>query len=346
MQKKRKKVLLLHTGGTFGMRVDAGSHEVQHTTSGYLGELLSHVPELGSIADLDLQILCNLDSSDMRSEQWRKIADAIHARWNECDGFVVIHGTDTMAYTAAALSFFMSGITKPVVLTGSQRPLSVLRSDARSNIIDAVELATSDVPEVCICFDSEVHRGTRVTKFSSEHMQAFRSYNAPLLGNFGVHFHLVRELVKPAVENKTPPILDCRAQDNIIALDCVPGQSLSDAVVDAIVGSVQGIVIRGFGSGNLPINASSWLQLCEKALIRRIPVVMATQCGAGMVSLNAYENGRAFVDLGVISGADMSFESLTVKLMVMLGRGIPFEKRHRFFAEPIAMECEFGNDSV
>jgi L-asparaginase len=236
----------------------------------------------------------------------------------------------------------MSNLTKPVVLTGSQRPLSVLRSDARANIIDAVELATLDIPEVCICFDSEVHRGTRVTKFSSEHMQAFRSYNSPVIGNFGVHFQVNREIAKSAVDSKVAPVLDCRAVDNIIALDCVPGQNISNEVIESIVSSVCGIVIRGFGSGNLPISKSSWIALCTRALERSIPVVMATQCGAGMVSLNAYENGRAFVDLGVISGSDMSFESLTVKLMVMLGRGVAFEQRHKFFAEPIAMECERG----
>jgi L-asparaginase len=342
MQKKRKKVLLLHTGGTFGMRVESGSQEVKPTTAGYLGELLAHVPELTSIADLDLQILCNLDSSDMRSEQWRILAECICGRWSEFDGFVIIHGTDTMAYTSSALSFYMSNLTKPVVLTGSQRPLSVLRSDARANIIDAVELATLDIPEVCICFDSEVHRGTRVTKFSSEHMQAFRSYNSPVIGNFGVHFQVNREIAKSAVDSKVAPVLDCRAVDNIIALDCVPGQNISNEVIESIVSSVCGIVIRGFGSGNLPISKSSWIALCTRALERSIPVVMATQCGAGMVSLNAYENGRAFVDLGVISGSDMSFESLTVKLMVMLGRGVAFEQRHKFFAEPIAMECERG----
>lgn len=348
MQQRKKRVLLLHTGGTFGMQVDSGTQQVQPSSSGYLGELLQRVPELGAIADLDLKILCNLDSSDMRYAIWKNLAEQIAQSWHDFDGFVVVHGTDTMAYTASALSFFMKGVNKPIVLTGSQRPLSVLRSDARSNIIDSVELATLGFPEIMVCFDSKVHRGTRVTKYSSEHMQAFRGYNSPSLGSFGVHFRINKKTLRrrAIVSRLQMPELDCRANENIVALDCVPGMNLSAAVIASIVDSAQGIVIRGFGSGNLPINGSSWIQLCEKAFEKQIPVVMATQCSAGMVVLSAYENGRAFVDRGVISGGDMSFESLTVKLMVMLGRAVPFEDRHQFFATPLAGECVDRNDDI
>ncbi len=348
MQLKKKRVLLLHTGGTFGMHVDAGTNQVQPSNAGYLGGLLQKVPELADIANLDLQILCNLDSSDMRAVIWRTLAETIVSRWDSFDGFVVVHGTDTMAYTASALSFFMENVTKPIVLTGSQRPLSVLRSDARANIIDAVELATLGIPEIMICFDSKVHRGTRVTKYSSEHMQAFRGYNAPPLGSFGVHFRVNKRSLrrKAQISTLAKPCLDCRANDNIIAIDCVPGMNLSPTVINAIVSSVRGIVIRGFGSGNLPIESSSWISLCENAFKNKIPVVMATQCSAGMVSLNAYENGRAFVERGVISGNDMSFESLTVKLMVMLGRQISFDTRHEFFAKPLSDECIHQDDDI
>jgi L-asparaginase len=341
MHQRKKRVLLLHTGGTFGMQVDANTQQVQPSHGAYLSDLLKRVPDLEHLADLELVVLCNLDSSDMRFAVWKNLAETIEANWERFDGFVVVHGTDTMAYTSSALSFFMKGITKPVVLTGSQRPLSVLRSDARANIIDAVELATLGIPEIMICFDSKVHRGTRVTKYSSEHMQAFRSYNAPSIGSYGVHFRVNKRLLRQraTVSRTARPVLDCRANDNIIALDCVPGMNLSHPLIEAIVSSVDGIVIRGFGSGNLPINDSSWIDLCERALVRKVPVVMATQCGAGMVSLTAYENGRAFVERGVISAHDMSFESLTVKLMVMLGRGVPFEERHAFFATPLANEC-------
>jgi L-asparaginase len=348
MQSRKKRVLLLHTGGTFGMHVDEGTQQVHHSHSGYLSELLRRVPELESLADLDLRILCNVDSSDMRYAIWKNLAEVIEQNWADFDGFVVVHGTDTMAYTATALSFFMKGVTKPIVLTGSQRPLSVLRSDARLNIIDSVELATLGVPEIMICFDSKVHRGTRVTKFSSEHMQAFRGHNSHSLGNFGVHFRMNKRSLKrrAAVSRQARPSLDCRANDNIIALDCLPGMNLSELVIDAIVNSVSGIVIRGFGSGNLPIEGSSWISLCEKAFAREIPVVMGTQCSAGHVSLTAYENGRAFVERGVISGHDMSFESLSVKLMVLLGRKIPFAERHQFFATPLAGECIPVDDSI
>jgi L-asparaginase len=338
----------LHTGGTFGMQVDANTQQVHPLQGAYLSDLLKRVPDLEHIANLDLVVLCNLDSSDMRFAVWKNLAETIETNWEHFDGFVIVHGTDTMAYTASALSFFMNGVTKPIVLTGSQRPLSVLRSDARANIIDAVELATLGIPEIMICFDSKVHRGTRVTKYSSEHMQAFRSHNAPSIGSFGVHFRVNKGLLRrrAVVSRATRPRLDCRANENIIALDCVPGMNLSSALIDVIVSSVDGVVIRGFGSGNLPINNSSWIELCDKAYAKKIPVVMATQCGAGTVSLTAYENGRAFVERGVISAHDMSFESLTVKLMVMLGRGVSFDNRHTFFATPMANECLLQDNSI
>jgi len=338
--KHQKKILLIHTGGTFGMMVSSDSSEVKQTNKDYLGSLFSYVPELMKLAKLEIEIPINIDSSDITGEVWAEIAEIIQHRWDDFDGFVIIHGTDTMAYTSAALSYFLSSLTKPVVLTGSQRPLSELRSDASSNIIDAVELATVGIPEVMVCFHSKVYRGTRVTKFSTEHMQAFKAHNAPHLGHFGVRLDVNARVARRVVPEhaRHRPVLDTRICCEVTSIDSVPGCLLSDTLIDAIIASSKGIMIRAFGAGNLPIEESHWFRLCEQAMNHRIPVVVATQCGAGAVYLNAYANGRAFLERGVISSYDMSFEAACVKLMVLLGRDIPYEKRHEFMKTPLSSE--------
>lgn len=338
-RRRLKKVLLIHTGGTFGMQKGA-PHLALSRSSEYLGTLFKRVPELEEIAEIDLEILCNVDSSDISPVVWKRLAEAIVSKWHDYDGFVIIHGTDTMAYTASALSFFLEGVSKPIVLTGSQRALSEIRTDARANIIDSVELATLGFGGVMICFDSKVHRGTRASKYSNEHLQAFRSYNSQPLGAFGVHFIYNKKLLpRVASTTRTNPKCDTRIDTNIACIDCVPGVALSAALQRAILETAHAVVLRGFGAGNLPLADASFENLCKKARDKKIPVVMATQCPSGRISLTAYANGRRFRELGVVSGLDMSFEALTVKLMVMLGRKIKFERRHAFFSTPLAFEC-------
>ena len=358
-----KKVLLLHTGGTFGMAINTETAsaaltdqsssaspflssskqgETHLTSPALLGSLFTQVPELKQLAHLELRILCNLDSSDMNPAVWQLIAQTIQTEWDSFDGFVVVHGTDTLAYSAAAVAFFLGGLTKSVVFTGSQRPLSELRTDARANIIDAVELATTGIPEVMVCFDNKVHRGTRVTKHSNEHMQAFRSINTSPLGAFGVHFRVNKRLAYPTVPvlDRHRPSIDLRISDQIFVLDAVPGTLLPLQLIEPLLTSISGLVLRGFGAGNLPLAEGRFEELCKQAYKRSIPVIMASQCQAGTVNLSAYANGLAFQQQHVVSARDMTFESLTVKLMIMLGRKIPFEQRHTFFATPLAAECE------
>ena len=336
-----KRVKIIHTGGTFGMMISEGEQTVRQP-EGLLQEILNQVPELRKIADLSLDILCNLDSSDVEPFHWKNLAQKILEAWEEADGFVVIHGTDTMTYTASALAFFLSGLTKSIVFTGSQRPLRELRNDARANIIDAIELATFGLPEVLICFDSEVHRATRATKFSSQHMHAFASPNFLILGAFGVNFRAEKAFIKTVIapEMRHKPVIDTRIESRIICLDCIPGINFSAALIEHIVTGCQGIVLKGYGAGNLPIAPDTpWQKICEAAAFKEIPVVMTTQCPSGSVNLNAYENGRVFQALGVISGMDMTLEALSVKLMVMLGRKVPYAERFEFFKIPLADEC-------
>lgn len=347
---RKPRILLLHTGGTFGMTLDAASqalapgasqgHTAEEVSAAQIESLASRIPELDVLARIEARVLCNLDSSDMGPAQWEAIARTIHEAWDTFDGVVVVHGTDTLAFTACALAFFLTGLTKTVVVTGSQRPLLALRTDARANLIDSVELAATGVPEVLVCFDGLVHRGTRATKYSNEHLHAFRSPNASPLGHLGVHFRLRSKLSRKPLPPlaRTRPGLETAVSTRITCLDAAPGVGIDPSLVDAILATSEGIVLKGFGVGNLPLTTPGWARLCEEARRKRIPVVMATQCLAGRIALEAYANGRAFADLGVVPGFDMTFEALTLKLMVMLGRKIPYERRREFFQTPIALE--------
>lgn len=337
---KKPRVLVLHTGGTFAMVLDSKKQASKQDKS-ILATLHAQVPELNKIAEIELECVSNIDSSDVDKELWCTLANSIHQNWDGFEGFVIIHGTDTMAYTASALSFFLTSLTKPIVLTGSQRPLSELRTDARANVIDAIELATSGYPEVMVCFDSVVYRGSRVTKKSSEHMHAFVSPHSPPLGHFGVHFTVNRSIMKPQVPKflRRAPSLDTRLCEQIFVLDVVPAAPLADELLLALLNNYKGIILRGFGVGNLPLKTKSWLKLAEEAYNREIPVVIGSQCQTGTIDLQSYENGRAFASKGAISGHNMSLECLTLKLMVMLGRAIPFHARHEFFSTALALEC-------
>lgn len=329
-----KKVLVLHTGGTFGMVLpEKGGTKLQ--PSKFLKDLFTYVPELSELAQLKVEVLCNVDSSDVGPAEWSLIANSLVKNYNSFDGFVVIHGTDTMAYSATAVSFFLSQFKKPVVFTGSQRPLAQLRNDARANIVDSVELATMGMPEVMICFHSQVHLATRASKFSNEHLLAFRSINSEPIGSFGVKYSGLKNISKSI---KGKPSIDTRINSKIMSIDCLPGVRLSDEIIDGLLKTCNGIVIRGFGAGNLPI-CTSWKRLCAQALSLKVPVVMGSQCASGKVELEAYENGRIFKKLGVISSNDMTLESMTLKLMIMLGREVPFIKRQSFFNAPLAGEC-------
>jgi len=330
---------VLHTGGTFAMVLDP-QQQAARQDKNTLEELHSQIPELSRLADIELELVSNIDSSDVDSHLWSQLATIIHDSWEKFDGVVIIHGTDTMAYTATALSFFLAGLTKPVVLTGSQRPLSELRNDARANIIDAIELATMGYPEVMVCFDSVVYRGSSVTKRSSENLHAFASQHMPPLGHFGVHFSVSQNLIKApiAAARRHRPSVDTRVCENVFVLDVVPSAPLSPELKNVLLKNYRGILVRGFGVGNLPLKNPCWLNLAEAASQKQIPLVIGSQCQTGSIDLQSYENGRAFARHGAISGHNMSLECMILKLMVMLGRGIAFENRHEFFATPLASE--------
>jgi L-asparaginase len=325
-----KRLLLLHTGGTVGMRPGKGGALLP---AGFARALKTSLPELGQLAQVELELFANLDSSDLSPEHWARLAARLHQRLPSFDGAVVTHGTDTMAYTASALSFMLPGLPRPVVLTGAQRPLGEVRSDARLNLVDAFTAALQGPPEVMVCFDSKLFRGNRTTKVKVDEYDAFESPNHPLLGTLGVHIHLRQERSR-----RRAFMLRERLSPRVFLLKLFPG--IDPAVCLGLLPNVEGLVVEAFGAGNFPLGASgrSLLPIFEEARARQIPVVLTSQAHRNGVDLDLYEAGSRARALGALSAADMTTEACVVKLMHALAYGRTIEGVRKIFERDLAGE--------
>ncbi|MBE0646298.1 MAG: type I asparaginase [Bacteroidales bacterium] len=318
-------ILIIYTGGTIGMIRDLKSGSLKPFD---FGDLYTHFPVLRNFDfHLDFHSLDPLlDSSNMTPPFYVKLAEVIHERYDRYDGFVVLHGSDTMAYTASALSFMLENLSKPVILTGSQLPIGVVRSDGRENFINAIEIAAACdgdcpvVPEVAICFDNMLYRGNRTTKFNAENFSAFLSVNFPPLAEIGVHIKYRRDLILPPA---TEPLKVHRELDNHIAiLKLFPG--ITPEAVRAILNTngIRALILETFGAGNAP--TFPWfLQMLREAINKGIILVNVTQCKGGTVEMGRYETSAGLQAIGVIGGADITTESAVAKLMYLLGDGYP-----------------------
>lgn len=312
------KVLIIYTGGTIGMVQDENGS--LHPFA--LDRIYDAVPQLKNCQyHIDSHQLDNIiDSSNMTPSFWIDIANVIENSYEKYDGFVVLHGTDTMAYTASALSFMFKNLSKPIVLTGSQLPLGMLRSDGRENIICALEIAASrtiTIPEVCIFFENHLYRGNRSTKVSAENFDAFNSYNYPSLAKAGINITFKENLILPM---PSEPLSVRKQFDNRIAvLKLFPG--ITPEVVKSIVSAenVKGIIIETYGSGNAP--TEPWfINLLQQAAERNIILLNVTQCKAGAVHMRQYAASCDLDRIGVVGASDITIEAAVTKLMYLLGQ--------------------------
>lgn len=318
-----KRVLMLHTGGTIGM---SGRRPSALKPDTYTNQLLQHVPELRSLADVEVQILWNMDSSNHTPRHWEQVSTALAERHDEYDGFVVVHGTDTMAYTATAVAFQLQGLKKPVVFTGSQRPLGEVRSDARANLVGALELATHDIPEVGVFFNSRLFRGVRTVKSNVWQYDAFESPNCGPLAEVGVDL-VIRSLVRRSIERFA---VVGSFEPRVACLELHPG--LEPTLLDAMIAAgMRGLVVRAFGSGNVPILDGGLPPAIRRATARNVPVVVVSQVPQGGVDLSLYECGLRARDAGAIDGGDLTTPAAVVKLMWALSESPDVEAVRKVF---------------
>lgn len=317
----RSKVLIIYTGGTIGMVVNQDTGALQPID---FDHLKTHVPELNRIPiDIQVKSINNpIDSSNMNETVWFELVDLIDSNYQAFDGFVILHGSDTMAYTASALSFLLENVSKPIILTGSQLPIGKIRTDGKENLITAIEIAGDKengkaiVPEVAIYFEYALYRGNRTTKVSAENFEAFQSPNYPLLAEAGVHI----KYNKFAINGISDQDFYVRKKicREVASIKLYP--SISEKVFDAIasISDLKGLIIETYGSGNAP--QLPWLNAKINSLIDKGVVVLnVSQCDTGAVMQHKYATGIHLAHAGVMSGKDITFEAAMTKMMYLLG---------------------------
>ncbi len=338
---KSTSILIIYTGGTIGM--------VNEPVTGTLvpidfRHISDQVPELRRFGYRLETVTFDpvIDSSDVSPDIWVKIAGTIAERYDEFDGFVVLHGTDTMAYSASALSFMLSGLEKPVIFTGAQLPIGVLRTDGKENLITSIEIAaamdnnTPKVPEVCVYFENRLLRGNRTTKYSAEHFNAFTSPNLPPLAEAGLQIRYNRNLIRyPTV--RRPLSISTKFDTGVAILRLFPG--LGRSLVHSMLATegLRGLILESYGTGNAP--TLSWFYDELRAFIAGGGIVLnVTQCPAGSVEMGLYETSEGLRSAGVISGKDLTTEAAVTKMMMLLGSELSRERIESLLSKSICGE--------
>lgn len=320
---KRSKVLLIYTGGTIGMMHDAATGSLKPFN---FKALNSQIPELRKF-DVELNSISfkhPIDSSDMQPDVWVEMAQTIQKNYSKYDGFVILHGSDTMSFTASALSFMLENLAKPVVLTGSQLPIGTIRTDGKENLITSIEIAAARqkngkpvISEVCIYFEYKLYRGNRTFKFNSEHFDAFKSPNYPHLAEAGVKIGYNTMAI--ATPSSKALKVHTKLNSDITVLHLFPG--LSKKMVSSILNTpgIKAVIILTFGAGNA--STQEWFITELKTAIKKgIIIYNITQCQQGRVVQGMYQTSSKLKQIGVVSGSDITFESAVAKLMFLLGQ--------------------------
>ena len=337
---QQKKVLLIYTGGTIGMITDPETGVLKPFD---FSQITKQVPEI-KLFDCEIEAVSfqePIDSSNMTPEVWQNLVRIIEENYSKYDGFVILHGTDTMAYTASAVSFMVQNLSKPIVFTGSQLPIGIIRTDGKENLITAIEIASTYadgkavVPEVSLYFEYKLYRGNRITKLSAHHFNAFETFNYPYLAEAGIEIDFNEEYISPPSDKTIA--FNYGIENDISVLKLYPG--ISKKMVAHFFNSpgLKAVILETFGAGNA--TSYDWfLEEIGVAISKGIIVVNVTQCKSGRVIQSKYETGRGLEALGVISGDDITVEAAVTKLMYLLGNYEDKTEVKNLFVKNIAGE--------